>query len=525
MAELPALVQSLLTSEAYPHRPSEIELVQTHMSFIFLTGDYVYKVKKAVDLGFLDYTTLERRKYFCHQEVILNRRLCPDIYLDVVAITRENGKFFIEGHGEAIEYAVKMRQLPQQRMMDNLLKANQVTKEMIAAVAQRVAEFHQKAETNEEISNFGNLSIVVTNTEENFTQTEKYIGVSIPREKYDAIKSYTQEFIKNNVSLFGQRMKKGKIRDCHGDLHTAHVCFTNGMCIFDCIEFNDRFRYGDVASESAFLAMDLDYHGRPDLSQHFVATYQKISGDREMGKLINFYKCYRAYVRGKVESFKMDDPHIPEEEKEETLNRAIKYFDLAYSYIEGKNLTLFITTGLIGSGKTALAQALSHTMALAVISSDDVRKRLANIPRQEHRFEEFDSGIYSSAFSRRTYDEMFHQAKQILKAGQSVIIDASFRKANERKRAMKLAQEMGANFKAIECVCDEETIKERLSHRFERNSISDGRLEIFPQLKEDFEPVSEIASENHIVVDTSRSVAETVKELLERMGALIEYRR
>ena len=171
MTELPALVQALLTSEAYPHRPSEIELVQTQMSFIFLTGDYVYKVKKPVDLGYLDYTTLERRKHFCHQEVMLNRRLCPEVYLDVVAISQENGKFFIEGRGEAIEYAVKMRQLPQQRMMDNLLRDNQVTKEMIARVARRVAEFHQKAETNEEISGFGDLSILVTNTEENFTQT------------------------------------------------------------------------------------------------------------------------------------------------------------------------------------------------------------------------------------------------------------------------------------------------------------------------------------------------------------------
>ena len=517
MAELPALVQALLTPEVYPHRPSKIDLVQTQMSFIFLTGDYVYKVKKAVNLGYLDYTTLERRKHFCHQEVILNRRLCPEVYLDVVAISQENGKFFIEGKREAIEYAVKMRQLPQQRTMDNLLRNNQVTKEMIARVAQRMAEFHQSAETNEEISGFGDLSIVVTNTEENFTQTEKYIGVSIPREKYDAIKSYTQDFINNNASLFGQRMQKGKIRDCHGDLHAAHVCFTDSICVFDCIEFNDRFRYSDVTSEIAFLAMDLDYHGRPDLSQHFVATYQKISGDTEMGQLIDFYKCYRAYVRGKVESFKLDDPHIPEEEKEETLSKAIKYFDLAYSYIKDKKPTLFIITGLIGSGKTVLAKAISHRRAMAVISSDDVRKRLANIPPDEHRFEEFDSGIYSSTFSRKTYDEMLRQAKQILKARQSVIIDASFRKAKERRKTMKLAQEMGAAFKVIECVCDEETIKERLSHRFEEASISDGRLEILPQLKEDFEPVSEFDLEDHIVVDSSRPMEETVKELLERI--------
>ena len=333
MAELPALVQALLTPEAYPHRPGEIELAQTQMSFIFLTGDYVYKVKKPVDLGYLDYTTLERRKHFCHQEVILNRRLCPETYLDVVTISQENGKFFIEGRGEAIEYAVKMRQLPQQRMMDNLLRDNQVTEEMIARVARRVAEFHQKAETNAEISGFGDLSMVVTNTEENFTQSEKYIGVSIPRERYDAIKSYTENFLKENTRLFRRRVEQGRIKDCHGDLHAGHVCFSNGLCIFDCIEFNDRFRYCDVTSEIAFLAMDLDYHGRSDLSQHFVLTYEKISGDQEMNQLIDFYKCYRAYVRGKVESFKLDDPHFSEEEKRRGLAIASRYFELAESYI------------------------------------------------------------------------------------------------------------------------------------------------------------------------------------------------
>ena len=333
MAELPPLVQALLIPEAYPHRPREIELVQTQMSFIFLAGDYAYKVKKAVDLGYLDYTTLDKRKHFCHQEVMLNRRLCPEVYLGVVQVAEEEGRIVVEGKGEAMEYAVKMRRLPQERTMDNLLRRNQVSEEMVDRVAQRLAEFHQKAETNEEISSFGDIGVVVTNTDENFAQTERYIGISIPREKYEAIKAYTQGFISKNEQLFRQRTKQGRIRDCHGDLHAAHVCFTNGICIFDCIEFNDRFRYCDVASEIAFLAMDLDYHGHPDLSQHFVRTYQEISGDQELAQLIDFYKCYRAYVRGKVESFKLDDPHISEEEKREILAMARRYFELAESYI------------------------------------------------------------------------------------------------------------------------------------------------------------------------------------------------
>ena len=518
MAELPPLVHALLTPEAYPPRPSKIELVQTQMSFVFIAGDYVYKVKKAVDLGYLDYTTLEKRKHFCHQEVVLNGRLCPEVYLGVVQIAEEEGRIVAEGKGTAIEYAVKMRRLPQERLMNYLLSRNEVSEEMIAQVAAKMAQFHQKAETSEEISRFGDIRVVSANADENFAQTEKYIGISISTEKYEAIKAYTQSFIKKSEHLFRQRTKQCKIRDCHGDLHAAHVCFTDGICIFDCIEFNERFRYCDVASEIAFLAMDLDYHGRADLSQRFVRTYQEMSRDQGLGRLIVYYKCYRAYVRGKVESFKLDDPLIPN--KEQVLKGAAKYFELAYSYANPKKPTLLITTGLIGTGKSSLAQVLSQRVPLAVISSDSVRKRLANIPSEEHRFEEFDSGIYSADFSARTYDEMLHQAERILKAGHSVIIDASFRKERERKRAMKLAREVRANFKAIECVCNEETIKERLSRRFERESISDGRLDIFPQLKEDFEAVLEVPEKDHIIVDTSKPIEEleeTVSHLLKRI--------
>jgi len=307
--------------------------MQTQMSFLFLTGDYVYKVKKPVDLGYLDYTTLEKRRFFCQQELKLNRRLCPDIYLEVVPIVQHQSKILLGGKGKVVEYAVKMRQLPPQRMMDVLLSKNQVSEGMVRQVAQKLADFHQQAETNAEISSYGDLSTILTNTEENFTQTQKYIGVSISREQYQTIKAYTDSFAEQNIRLFKKRVKEGRIRDCHGDLHSAHICFIDGICIYDCIEFNDRFRYCDVASEIAFLAMDLDYHRRPDLSRHFIDAYVKSSQDEELLKLLHFYKCYRAYVRGKVESFKLDDPHIPEGEKTRALAAARRYFQLAKSYI------------------------------------------------------------------------------------------------------------------------------------------------------------------------------------------------
>jgi len=328
-----SIIEALLKPEPYPHRPSEIKLVQTQMSFIFLTGEYVYKVKKPVDLGYLDYTTLEKRRFFCHQELELNRRLCPDAYLDVIAITRDKEGMHIEGKGKAIEYAVKMRQLPQRRMMDALLVQNQVTSKMVTRVAEKLADFHQKAETNSKIAAFGKLDVIHQNTDENFSQTEKYIDISMPRSQYERIKKYTNDFIHNNSTLFAKRVNEKRIKDCHGDLHAAHICFTEDICIYDCIEFNDRFRYSDVASEIAFLAMDLDRYHHADLSHHLVNSYMELSHDEELLDLLNFYKCYRAYVRAKVESFKLDDPYIPEEEKAEALAAARSYFELGQSYI------------------------------------------------------------------------------------------------------------------------------------------------------------------------------------------------
>jgi aminoglycoside phosphotransferase family enzyme len=322
------------------------------MSFIFLTGEYVYKIKKPVNLGYLDYTTLEKRHFFCHQELKLNSRLCPGAYLAVVPIVEKQGELRIEGRGKAIEYAVKMKQLPQDRMMDVLLPQGQVTLEMVARVAEKLVSFHQKAETNPKIAAFGGLDVIRQNCDENFAQTEKYIGLTIPKARYARVKGYTDNFIKNNATLFDKRVREGRIRDCHGDLHAAHVCFTDDtrlparrmtpagepspggqVCIYDCIEFNDRFRYCDVASEIAFLAMDLDRYQQAGLSRHLVNTYVGLSHDEELLKLLDFYKCYRAYVRGKVESFKLDDPLISQTDKAKALESARSYFQLAESYV------------------------------------------------------------------------------------------------------------------------------------------------------------------------------------------------
>ncbi|MEE9202748.1 MAG: AAA family ATPase [Dehalococcoidia bacterium] len=513
MSGLPPLVQDLLRPEAYPHRPQHIELAQTQMSFVFLTGELAYKVKKPVDLGYLDYTTLEKRHHFCHQEVALNRRLSPQVYLGVVGVTREDGRYFVEREGEAVEYAVKMRQLPRERMLDHLLRAGQATPAMLEKVGEIVARFHGEAATSSHISTFGSIAAITANAEENFSQTEAVVGLTIPRDRYQAIMDYTRSFLQEKAGLFQRRVAGGRIRDCHGDLHAAHICFEDGLHIYDCIEFNDRFRYGDVASEAAFLAMDLDFHGRPDLSRAFMSTYLETSGDGEMSELLPFYKGYRAYVRGKVEGFKLSDPHIPAPQKAAALTAARHYLDLAYLYTRGGlRPLLLITVGMVGTGKTSVAQALGERLGMAVFSSDPVRKELSGVPAGEHRFEPPGEGIYAADFDRRTYDELLRRAGEVLGRGGWAIIDASFRRREERERAQEMARRYGAAFGIVQVTCPETTVKQRLEHRLGEATPSDGRWEIYLEHKRDFDPITATPPTHHLTVDTSQPPEELCQQ-------------
>ena len=332
--DIPLLQKVLLEPAIYPDQPKEVGFSETHISLLFFTGTYVYKVKKPVNFGFLDFTSLEKRRYFCEQEVRLNRRLAPELYIGVVPITQEQGRVVLQGKGPVIDYAVKMRQIAEERLMDKLLARNQVTPKMIEAVSGKLVQFYMTAETNDVIKSYARPARVKQDTDENFDQTQKYIDVTIPKAHYETIQHRTNEFLKTQGELFLQRMASDKIRDCHGDLRLEHIFWGEPIAIFDCIEFNERFRYTDVAADMAFLVMDLDYHSREDLGEHLILSYVGESGDHDILEVLNFYKCYRAYVRGKVESFRLNDPHMPQKEKEEAKSRAAKYFDLSYRYAQ-----------------------------------------------------------------------------------------------------------------------------------------------------------------------------------------------
>jgi aminoglycoside phosphotransferase family enzyme len=325
------VVEALMKPEAYDEDPGSIELVQTHISFVFLTRNYAYKVKKAVNMGFLDFTTLEKRRFYCEKELELNRRLCGDMYVEVVPINKAE-RIKIKGDGETVEYAVKMKRIPQKKMLSKLLEENAVDNKLVDRIAKIIAEFHAKAETDSRISEFGSLPIIETNWKENYDQTEEFIGKTISEEDFELIRGKINNFMKQNKAVFKKRVAAGRVRDCHGDIHSGNIFATNGIYIFDAIEFNERFRYSDVASDIAFLAMDLDFKKRADLSDFLIKRYVEYSRDQELKRLLPFYKCYRAYVRGKVVSFKLKDPNISNQDKKTAIEEAEAYFKLSAEY-------------------------------------------------------------------------------------------------------------------------------------------------------------------------------------------------
>jgi aminoglycoside phosphotransferase family enzyme/predicted kinase len=500
------LIETMSKADFYPHSPAKIELIETHISYVFIAGDIVYKVKKPVKFDFLDFSSLEKRKFYCEEELRLNRRLAPDTYLDVAAISRDAEGNITLGKGiEVIDYAVRMKKLPADRMLKTLLSQGLADEKMMDDLAGKIAAFHQEAQTGGHIDEMGNIENIRHNTEENFAEALNYINITIPEYQYNFIKDYTEKFLATNKSLFEKRIAGHKIRDCHGDLHLEHICVADEIIIFDCIEFNERFRCGDVAEDVAFLTMDLDFNGYPQHTDTFIESYIKHSGDTDLPALLNFYRCYFAYVRGKVTSFRLDQEELQEFEREQITKNAARYFDLAYSYAARLDKpALILTAGLMGSGKSYQARKLAARLGAEIIRTDLLRKELFNIKPTERRFENFGKGIYSGDTSRLIYDKAYDLAAQKIKQGKAIIIDASFKRRAERQKAMEMAQNLGVHFYILECICSDEITRKRLEKRMmENDNASDGRWELFQEQKNDFDAINEAPADGHFIIDTS----------------------
>jgi aminoglycoside phosphotransferase family enzyme len=329
------VIEALKKPEAYEEDVTTVEILQTHISVVFLTDRFVYKVKKPVDFGFLDFTTLERRRFYSEEEIRVNRALCGDMYIGAVSINKDgSGRITVGGEGEAIEYAVKMKRMPGDAIMTKLLERFAVTTEHVDRIARLLSDFHRNAETGSVVDEYGSLSQVRENWVQNFEQTRGHRGGLLDSGEFDFVEKEIMKFMDENVELFNQRVRDGRVRQCHGDVHSGNIFILpdSRIYIFDAIEFFKGFSCSDVTSEVAFLAMDLEFRNREDLSDYFVAKYLDYSGDSGVLGLLDFYKCYRAYVRAKVNGFRLNDSATSENEKKEAGADASAYFKLAHRY-------------------------------------------------------------------------------------------------------------------------------------------------------------------------------------------------
>jgi aminoglycoside phosphotransferase family enzyme/predicted kinase len=510
-----SLLSAMLDPAFYPHGPFEVTRRQTHISDLFFAGELVYKIKRSVRYSFVDYSTLARRKYFLEEELRLNRRLAPSVYLGILPISHDEHGWQLGSDAQPVEYVLVMRRLPEKRMLDYLLERGQVTPRMMAALAEILIPFHHEAARGRRKHAYGHPSSAQKIWEENLADLAPFVGRTIDAESLAAIRAFGGRFLDEHADLMLRRAREGRIRELHGDLHCEHVCFApEGIQIFDCVEFSPKLRCIDPASEVAFLLMDLEARGAKELGREFLRRYLELAEDSELPKLLPFYQCYRALVRGKVFSL------ISESEA----GAAARYFDLAYSatWQDAKPFMVMIC-GLTGSGKSSLARALGRRLGAPVINSDVVRKGIAGTSNRRNQVS-YAEGIYSASMTGRAYRKMTEEAERHLAAGEGVILDATFQKAAQRSAVFEAAARRGALVAIIHCHSREGLIRERLARRAEAgNDISDGAWPVYLKQKDLFEPFAE--SSNYFALDTEPPVADLCGKAEQFLRAAFSNRR
>ncbi len=483
------------------------ELIETHISWVFLEPDDVYKVKKPVNLGFLDFSTLDRRRAACEREVRLNRRLSDGVYHGLLPVTQHpGGDFELGGTNPIVDFAVHMRRLRDEARSDNLLNHGTLRRSQVQAVARRLAHFHERAARSPEIDSFGSCDAIRRNVVENFDQTRELYAEYISGEQEREIEATQLSFLNDNPDLFEQRIRQGRIRDGHGDLRLEHIYIEGEQIdIIDCIEFNDRFRYADVCADVAFLAMDLCHHERTDLAEDLLATYAQASGDYDLYALVDFYEGYRAYVRAKVASFLASDESASPKARAAAHRKARSYYLHALS-AQRKPIAppqLIAVGGLIASGKSHTSQRVSAMLHCAVVDTDRTRKELWGVGAQDALEEAAFSGAYSKEFSEEVYVEVMRRARVVIDSGRSVVVDATFRSEAHRTRLRDLAESLAVPFRFVECTAPKEVALLRLERRAMGPSISDGRIEIYEEFARSWEPVNQLGEGEWLCLDTT----------------------
>ena len=487
------IVRFLSRRAAYPHAAGRIERRETHVSHVFLAGEFAYKLKKPVKFPFLDASTLARRRRFCLLELSLNRRLTSGIYLGVVPVIEQQGSLRLGGRGRIIEWLVQMRRLPEARMLDQLVPRGAVSRADILRIADRLVAFFRRAARSRSISRYGAPQQVAALVLGNLAECRPFLGRLFSEGARAALESAYRQYLALAEPLLRRRVRQGRIIDGHGDLRCENICLPAGrrapVQIFDCVEFEPAFRCGDMVNDLSFLSMDLEFRDRPDLARALVTRYLRRSRDPDAERLRLFYQCHRSLVRGKVRGFAwLQQPRTAHGRRVRKL--AERHFALAVRYArQFAPPRLIVVGGLIGSGKSTLARALAGGLGAAWLRTDEIR--LTEFANTRQPAQGFASGLYAPYVSERVYQRMIRRAEALLRQGRSVVCDGTFSRAAGRQALRRIARRHGASFHFFECVVPKTVALRRIARRLTaRSDISEARPEHYDRLRLGFEPVN-----------------------------------
>ncbi|MDA0366227.1 MAG: AAA family ATPase [Chloroflexi bacterium] len=524
---LPAYVRALLAPAAYPHHPASVVLKQTHLSYAFLADDLVYKTKKPVDFGFVAQLDAETRERFCHAEVQLNRRLAPDVYLDVAPVLRlADGGFAVEQPpaGRAVaaveEWAVKMRRLPDDRTLAALLAARRDPPDLAERLVAKLAAFHAAAERVANDPSFAGAEAVTAWWRREYSEAAGFVGDTWEARDAARLNTFVDRQLTTHASLFDARLAAGRVVEGHGDLHAQHVYVLGPapeqLVIVDCIEFSDwfQFRYLDVGYDIAFLAMDLEARGYPELGDELAGRYLTATSDETLGVLQPLHRAFRAFVRGKVESIGAHAPEVPAEERQRLADSAAAYFTLAAQYADRREAPLLIViTGLSGTGKSTVGAALATRIGAAFVSSDPIRRELAGPSKMFQRFEE---GVYTPEMSDRIYAEMRRRATDHLAAGRAVVLDATHSRRTSRDAARDVARAARVPSLLVELRMSDDAALARLINRERAAADTDVDPGAYRRHIAGYDAVSATEG-NCLALDASQTVGALVAEIAEAL--------
>jgi aminoglycoside phosphotransferase family enzyme/predicted kinase len=527
--ELEPMIEALSNPSAYERKTDRVEVRQTHISVVFLVGPLAYKIKKPLRLSFLDYSTLERRRHFCDEEVRLNRRLAPQVYRGVVAVTQDGSQLRMEGSGEVVEWAVKMERLPEQATLRAILDRGEVGAGQIEGLGRRIANFHARAERNERITELSRFENVARLAQANFTESAGHVGSTLSARVFHRLSSLNESALAALKPWIEERVQRRIPCDTHGDLRLDHVYLfpdrapPGDVVIVDGIEFNETFRAADPVADMAFLAMELIVHDRRDLAGLFRDAYVAASGDHQVERLLPFYVAYRAAVRGKVEGMKAAEPEITESDRASSRVLARAHWLVALGALEepGDRPCLVLVGGLPGIGKSTLSRDLAAAAGFRLIRSDQVRKELARSAGEASRPAGFEDGIYSPDWSDRTYQACLERALAELQGGRRVLVDATFREESRRRSFLELARNLGVPGILLICQADPRQVQARLASR--RQDLSDADWSIYLQSARIWEPVGAGTEQKTFSIDTGGEVeraVERAREVLREQGLL-----